>query len=534
MQSQSVGPQRVTRAAGLLLCLAMAGGAVAGDTPKAPSTADKKAPTRQVKQTAKPAQSAAAKRQPGTVAVATPSEEVQQLKQQLAAQQQQIEQLRIAIEAQRQMLEKSLQAHAASPERDPGLAQLASLEPVLPAITGSGGSLPALPPQPKAVSPDDLQAVKGQIDQRMTKLEGSVADTQKKTEGKLKGLGNFSLSGDVRVRYETFLQDGTPARNRERIRARLNFKGNVTDDIVGELSLASGGLDDAISTNQTVTSFYTRKPVGIDLAYLTVNPKGFKSLTLSAGKMRYPWYRTQLTFDHDLNPEGISQTLSFTSKSVLQNVTLVGFQMPFNEVSGSHDSLLLGGQLQMNFKPADKFAFGLYASGMNFNRVDPIARAIAGKTLGGNPQTNAVVKDADGNVIGYASKFAYLELALKGGYDLSKRWPFAFGFDFVNNTRAASSERTAYLGEVSFGQTRNPKDIRFGYQYFHIERDAVLAAFNFSDLRQGTDVQNHVFVLGYQINKNVTGEWTYLLGKRLSDPLDRWLSRMQFDMSYKF
>jgi len=503
------------------------------------------------------------------------------LKKQLAGQQAQIEalvrtveQLRQALEAQRRLLERlSGSAQSWSPLA-PNAGEVASARPVIPTSAtnsvstpaaladhqGKGGGAAAVPAEMETIK-GELEAVAdsaSQTNQRLTKLESNFADTQKQADAKVKGLGNFNFSGDVRVRYEPFFQEGAPHRQRERVRGRLNFVGKVSDEVSGGISIATGSLDDVNSTNQTLTGFFTRKAIGFDRYYLTYKPKWFKPLNLTAGKMVYPWYRTPLTFDNDVNPEGFAQTLSFDMKSpVLKNITLVGFQLPFNEASGAYDSFIFGGQLQTRWKFSDKATVGLYAAGVNFNRADPIAVAIAADTLKPSlANTNLLLTNAAGNVIGYASKYAYLDLIGQMQYNWSSRWPMTLTFNFVNNTRAINGERSGYWSEVTFGRLREAKDIQFGYSYIRIEREAVIGAFNESDLRASTNVKNHRVQLGYQTFNNVTLQWTMWLGK-LADPFqntslvpsgirsacttapftncrDSQLNRMQFDMIYKF
>jgi hypothetical protein len=235
----------------------------------------------------------------------------------------------------------------------------------------------------------------------------------------------------------------------------------------------------------------------------------------------------------------------------------VGFELPFNEASGGYDSFIFGGQLQTRWKLSDKALVGLYASGVNFNRADPIAVAIAGGTLRPSlANSNTFRTNAAGNVIGYASKFAYLDLIGVLDYKWSGRWPMMLMFNFVNNTRAATSERSGYWAEIAFGQLKEKKDVQFGYSYVWIEKDAVIGAFNESDLSSSTNVKNHRVQFGYQSFSNVTLQWTMWLGK-LDDPFqnsslvpsgirsacttapftgchDSQLNRMQFDIIYKF
>ena len=503
------------------------------------------------------------------------SQEIQTLKQLLTAQQQQIEQLRVALQEQRQLIEQALKPGERAETSSNSPTVVASVNPVIPAAAAATSGSPTLRvtslPQngggPEAPNPE-LEIVKGELEavaestnqtnQRVAKLETSFTDAEKKNTARVKGLGNFNFGGDVRFRYEPFFQEGNPRRQRERMRARLNITGKVSDEVSGGVSVATGTLDDVNSTNQSLTGFFTRKTIGFDKYYLTYKPKWFKPLGLSVGKMTYPWYRTPLTFDNDVNPEGLSQTLSFDLKSPgLKNITFVGFQLPFNEVSGGYDSFILGGQIQARFKVTDKTSFALYASGVNFNRADPIAVAIAAGTLKPSlSNSNTFRTNAAGNVIGYASKFAYLDLISVVDYKWSARWPMTLTFNFVNNTRAATTERTAYMADVTFGQLKEAKDIQFGYGYWWVERDAVIGAFNESDLRSATNVKNHRLLFGYQGFNNVTFQWTTWLGK-LDDPFqntslvpsgirsncttapfsdchDTLLKRLQFDLIYRF
>lgn len=515
-------------------------------------------------------------------------DEVSELKEQVSAQQKEIQDLRTALEAQRKLLERILPAVEAVAARQDELSKasgqsgsatlggvaVASVAPVLPrgtnALAAVGGPVP---PASAGASPQEgagpeLDLVKGKLDAvaesgaqtnlRVSKLEADIKDAEKKNTARVRGLGNFNFSGDVRFRYEPFFQEHAVTRQRERVRARLNIIGKISDEISGGVSVATGTLDDVNSTNQSLTGFFTRKSIGFDKYYLTYKPKWAKPLTLQAGKMTYPWFRTPLTFDNDVNPEGLSQALSFDVKGgPLTNITLVGFQLPFNEVSAGYDSFVFGGQLQTKFKFTDRSGLALYASGVNFNRADPIAVAIGAGTLRPSlSNSNTFRTNASGTVIGYASKFAYLDLIAVYDNKLTPRWPMAITLNFTNNTRAHSQERSAYMADITFGQLKEKKDISFGYSYWWLEKDSVIAAFNESDLRLGTNVKNHRTLLGYQAFNNVTVQWTMWLGK-LDDPFlntsavpspirsnctsapftdchDTLLNRMQFDFIYKF
>jgi len=181
----------------------------------------------------------------------------------------------------------------------------------------------------------------------------AVAKKQDLLENRVKSLGPFFFSGDLRLRHESLFGSGPvngaePAtRNRERYRVRFNINAKLNDEISGGFSLASGDLGDPISTNNTETGFFTRKPFSIDKAYASYRPKYFKPFSVTAGKFGYTWYRTELTFDNDINVEGSSQQISWDWKDKpFSHFAVIGFELPLLEVSGGSDSAIFGEQVQ--------------------------------------------------------------------------------------------------------------------------------------------------------------------------------------------
>src|SRR5215469_13448502 len=126
---------------------------------------------------------------------------------------------------------------------------------IAPTAAVSSAAL-ALTPQPiedkQAQTPQDWS-------NRIANLEESV-----------KKFGPFILSGDFRLRAEPFIggpADDSLERTRERYRLRFNVDAKLNQDFSGGFTLASGDVNDPISTNQDATGFYTRKPFFIDKAY---------------------------------------------------------------------------------------------------------------------------------------------------------------------------------------------------------------------------------------------------------------------------
>jgi hypothetical protein len=488
-----------------------------------------------------------------------------ELKQLLLEQRKEIESQRALLEAQRdklERLERLLAERVAPPKEEVRAEDVKLLEGQLEAVATS----------------------QSQLAERVTKTEAAVTTAARNAEGRFRQLGNFRLSGDLRFRYENFFQEQQTARQRQRIRARFNLTGNITDELFGGVTFASGSLDDPISTNQTLTAFFNRKQVGFDRFFLEYRPKWLRNhATFGVGKFAYPWIRTSLTFDPDLNPEGIYARFNWDFKNeVFKGLTVVGFHLPFFERGGSTnpatgvradglDGFIAGGQVQSRWKLGKRVRMGLHAAGLNFVNVDFIAQAHSNGGLTGNtPNTNSVLTNSSGAVTGYATRFTYLDIINSYSVDTGRpRWPVELTLNFVNNTRARritsagvlpNRERSAYFAELQFGRLNERGDMQFGYTFARIERDAVIAAFNESDRRAGSNILQHRLNFSYQFLPNVSANYVLWLGRLanaadnialvpggqraipggpcnvapFSGCTDNYLKRMQLDLIYRF
>jgi hypothetical protein len=415
--------------------------------------------------------------------------------------------------------------------------------------TASGAVTVSVP-----ASPQDGEMKK--LDDRLTGVETDFGAYKRANDGKVGRLGPFAFSGDARVRFEPFHGGGPPtsttqARNRYRIRLRFNATAKFSDQISGGFSLASGDTNDPISTNQTLGVGFTRKPISIDRAFVRYDPKWAHPLSFTAGKQAYSWYRTELTWDNDLNPEGLTESLSWRFKnSPVESIAFVAFQGPVVEVSGSKDTFVYVGQFQSNFKLGSFVKLGTYIGYYNFQNTDALRAARAAATVGGSSNSNAAATTGSQ----YESKFGLFNAIARLDFKTpSARLPVWLLFDYVQNTRAcdnlvniALANRTAcnsrdnsgYWAEIQFGRTAEKGDVNFGYAYIHLEREATIDAFNFSDLRAPTNIFNHRLIFNYQAYRNVQLGFTGLFGRPLvtatSGTRENILKRLQFDVVYKF
>ncbi|MCU1287161.1 MAG: hypothetical protein JWO13_3511 [Acidobacteriales bacterium] len=359
-------------------------------------------------------------------------------------------------------------------------------------------------------------------------------------------LNRFRPSGDVRIRGEGFLQNGTPDRYRARIRLRFGIDGKINEDFTGGIYIASGALTDPVSTNETLTSFFERKTVGFDRGWITYNPQAHKWLSLTGGKFAYTWQRTTLTFDPDLNPEGFTEKLSFDVKNpIVKNVSAQAMQLFFNESSGGKDSNAVGVQFASKLQLGSRWTMTPSFTVMNWNGADAIATAVFGanRVINANSFTNAT--QGSGTATRFLSGFMYTDYILDNNIKTNwAKFPLRVVLDYEQNLRAVTPtgftrpQDKAYWLEGSIGQQKERNDLLFGYSFAHIDQDAVISQFNESDLRQPTNVAQHRFYANWLMQKNTTAALTWWTGRRLLNAAaptpEPFLNRMQLDLIYKF
>ncbi|MDD5439388.1 MAG: putative porin [Candidatus Omnitrophica bacterium] len=159
------------------------------------------------------------------------------------------------------------------------------------------------------LTPAEAQVILDETKQESAKeLAKALATTAPEWSQRIK------VKGDVRVRNQVDwaknLSNTTGTAHqeiRQRVRARVGVEAKINDQVYGGVRLASGSSNAANSTNQTLTNTFNKKQVWIDQAYLSWFPQ-FQYLqgsSLWAGKFAMPFETTEMTWDSDINPEGM-------------------------------------------------------------------------------------------------------------------------------------------------------------------------------------------------------------------------------------
>lgn len=440
---------------------------------------------------------------------------------------------------------------------------------------------------------EELESLKHQLEQQKA-LEHATnkqveenQETQAKTAQAVKGIElpdwakRASVFGDVRYRHEGFYHqphvkgaDAT-ARNRERIRGRLGVRFAFSDELSATIRGASGNINDPISTNETLTGNWNRKSFNLDWAYLTFTPgksfgirPGLVSNTM--GKFPNPIFRAdEMVFDEDLSVEGSSQTFQLLDKprGNLDQVKLHALEWVLDEVSNKQDAWMFGGQVNPTAHlGAVQFEGGIGQYWwLNPNQIaEALSRNTTAFTASGAPvansnfnsslvNTNLLVtqnvqpptpkggkKPAAFNAItGYQSGFNQSNLTLAG--TIPNVWgaqPLRIWADYVYNWQAVNDAAHGWTAGLRLGQTKVKDDWSVYSLYEHLDQEAAISAFTWSDFGNGgTNQEGPVVGVDYQLLNPLTvsarSYFTNLIDRpaQTSNPTQ---TRVQLDVQVKF
>jgi hypothetical protein len=528
-------------------------------------------------QTAAPAATPPKKRTPAKPAPAVTAREVQELKDSVSAQQQQIRQQNQLVDQLRsqlqQLLDATQQANAAAQKAATGVDQAQS--------AAAQAQQSATQAQSLATQASTNVA---QVQSALAVVDTKAQDTGKQLSALEALVGRFRFSGDVRVRGESYFQQGIPDDNLARIRVRFGLDGQLNEDFIAGFALATGAIGNPTSTNETLSNEFDRKTIALDRGFITYNPVAHHWLSLTGGKFAYPWQRTSVTFDPDLNPEGFDEKASFDLSGPLQNINIQGIELLYNQANGkpgipSQDSYAMGMQV------AGRLVFGPWTATPSFlslkwNRPDAILNAsgfavgatstgfqpptptggtapapITGIPVPGegqgcgkgtsfpafppcvfapNGMTNATYVDSKG-VVHFYSGYNYADFIIPNQIQTGlTRLPINVLLEFLDNLDAEShplstkgtvlthlgSQNKEYGFDASVGQVKNKNDIQIGYAWYREEQDAAIASFVESDQRAPTNILQNRFYALWKLRANTLASFTWWRGRALNTYLE--------------
>ncbi|HLV87954.1 MAG TPA: putative porin [Candidatus Sulfotelmatobacter sp.] len=461
-----------------------------------------------------------------------------------------------------------------------------------PVVVASISNPPLASPRP-APEPAQTQSVQaGSTDERVRNLERQIkglgpisfsGDVRLRSEPFFGGPSDESLDrvrGRVRVRFNAFADLGSQFSTGFTLASGdINDPTTTNQTLTGFYTRKAVALDQAF-VQFTPNAFKHLTLIGGKFRYpwynteLTwdkdLNPEGAAE-TLGF-KLSSPVLKRIALVGFQLPFAEVAGTAT-TDKRITQQITYGG-QLQTQWQLGPHVTLSAFSGYY-DYRGADSIAYalarastknpqtpltGLLPLGTGNTVQDSIYTTTATTivTVGGTAYPTGVTAVSNAQ---FASKFGLFDNLAKIDIDTgSARFPISFVGDYVQNTEACgnlvniapapantatttykqtlnspcfSNQRRGYWAEGRVGRLLQKKDIQFGYTRIYIEREAVLGNFNYSDIRQGTNVSQHRFDMFYQFDPNVQLGFTALVGRPLATA-EPWLTRLQFDTIYIF
>jgi len=310
-------------------------------------------------------------------------------------------------------------------------------------------------------------------DEASAKTEGkSIEERLAALEGASKKSGwaeKVTIKGDFRYRYEYKAKDNDTNKDRHRIRARIGAYAKVNNQVRAGIRIASGE-EKPTSTNQTIKDDFDNKEIWLDLAYITIECEKVDGLSATFGKMKQPWKRvSDLIFDSDVNPEGISSSYEFGNDEVSLTST-IAYHILGEKGDGEEDNLT-SGQIAAETKIAEdvKLTTGVgayYYSELDFEIIDGFVK-----------------------------------------FDIKKGpLPFKVYGEYLNNTASGVNEDAAWI--VGVGSKCPVTGVKFEYNYRDLELNSVNDALDDGDFG-GPDGKGHKLKAKYGLAKNTSVGATY-------------------------
>lgn len=379
------------------------------------------------------------------------------------------------------------------------------------------------------------------VEQRLAKVEGQVLK-----------IGPMRISGDFRLRYDGTYRSAThppdpPLDHVQNARARYRFRLNFDTDLYPNLSfhgqLATGPLNNQLSTNQDFTSFNVRAPFSLSEAWIEYRPT--KAIQLQGGRVLDIFAdNSRFLFDDDLRFNGFNEKYTATFKpngaylSSLEfragqyilstpNVAVITPGSPLaraGEVVGTagrsarlfHQGILanqtfnkrwssqFGGDIQLYDHP-NQIQLASTQDGLVLLVQPGLGIALSGPLPGtGNATTTP------GGVVYTAPGFQVARLTYRLNYagftHGEHAFPVQFNVQVARNVATGLNERDAMLAALQVGRITKRGDTSFLYVFAIKGANSLISQVTDDDLgtNTGVNIRTSHFRFEYGISKKVT------------------------------
>ena len=391
----------------------------------------------------------------------------------------------------------------------------------------------------------------------------SVEQRLAKVEGQALKIGPVRFSGDFRVRFDgTFRRATEPPdpplehlqNARARYRLRLNFDTDIHPNLSFHGQLATGPLNNGLSTNQDFTSLTTRAPISLSEAWIEYRPS--KSVQLQAGRLQDVFAdNSRFLFDDDLRFNGFNEKYvasfkpngAYLSSLELRagqyilstpNVAVIAPNSPLaraGDIVGTtgrsaslfHQGLLanqtfnkrwnsqIGADIQL-YRHPNHIQLGSTAEGLVLLVQPGLGIALSGPLPGTGTATTT-----PGGAMFTAPGFQVARLTYRLNYAGFTRgdhaYPVTFNVQLARNVATGLNERDAMLAALQVGRITKRGDTSFLYLFTIKGANALISQLTDDDLgtNSGVNIRTSHFRFEYGISRKVTFQSLFFLQNSL-------------------
>ena len=383
----------------------------------------------------------------------------------------------------------------------------------------------------------------------------SVDDRIKKLDEQVRRIGPFRFSGDFRLRFDGIFRSAEPnppagfaplthqQNARMRYRLRFNFDTDINPKVSFHGQLATGPINNALTTDQDFASVTTRHPFFISEAWIDYHPN--KSTQLQGGRVLEIFAdNSRFLFDDDIRFNGFNEkyvwafknngfkasSLEFRAGQYIlsnPNVAIVTAGSPLalgGDKIGStgraanlfHQGMLLnqkfndrwssqaGGDVQLYRNP-NQIQLASTAAGVPLIVQNGLGITLSGPVTGtGNATTT------NGGAIYTARNFQIARVTYRlnwAGWKTGTRtYPVVFNIQAARNIGIGLPERDALLASFQVGRVANRGDVSFLYVFSSKGANSMISQVTDDDLgtNTGVNIRTHHLRFDYGIARKIT------------------------------
>jgi hypothetical protein len=330
---------------------------------------------------------------------------------------------------------------------------------------------------------------------------------------------------------------------RVRYRFRLNLDADIYENLKFHAQLATGPVNNPLSTNQDFASLGARPPFSLSEIWIEYRPT--KELQLTAGRLPNVFAdNSRFLFDDDIRFNGFNERYTLALKSnplrianvdfragqyILTNpvVAVVQPNSPLaraGAVIGStgrsanlfHQGLLvnqtfnerwssqIGGDIQIYRQP-NQIQLASTQDGLVL-LVQPALGLALSAPLSGTGNATTTPGGAIYTAPGFQVARVTYRLNYAGFKSGNHEYPVQFNLQFARNVATGINERDAMLAALQVGRITKRGDMLFGYVFAIKGANALISQFTDDDLgtNTGVNVRTHHIRFDYGISRRVT------------------------------